>query len=603
MNRFSYSLLRRWRFVALLASSLVAGSRLLAADTPAAAGPVVELPKFVVSDDRMLPQPEAWRYGEIPGFEILSNASDKATQRLIKDFNMFREALTMVMPMPNRATTPTMLILSGKGNKFDDFLKKDASGEKVTASLFFKGKDQTAILIDLQATTLNVLEVEASTDTAIDNSLLQVDHDKALYREYVHFLLSRSEPRLPAWLEEGLAQIIMGMKVDPDYIVFGKLEEATYSAAQGAIATANAAMAELGSDPIEVPGAPAEDLDFNQALQRRSLVPFDKLFAVEHNSPEARNPLGNNVWAKQCFAFVHMCLYGRGKKYQKPFAQFLQRLSKEPVSEQVFEECFKMNYKKMAVELRGYIGMTDYQHQEFSLKKGAAKIGSGPALVLRDATESEVGRIKGETFAMAGFPEKAKLALTAPYIRGERDPRLVAALAIFDRANGEEVRGLKFLEFAANAKVVRPRLYVELARVRYDEGIAKPGAANGQLSDEQVAKVTSLLLTARSQPPPTPETYELMTETWAHSATPPKKEDVLFLIEGVRLFPNRLRMMYLTAQLCAQTEMIDAAHSLADYGLKVSPDAKTRGMFEKLKAGLPPESATPDKAGTPAPKR
>ena len=53
----------------------------------AAAGPVVELPKFVVTDSRELPPPESWRYATMPGFEILSNASDKATQRLLRDFN------------------------------------------------------------------------------------------------------------------------------------------------------------------------------------------------------------------------------------------------------------------------------------------------------------------------------------------------------------------------------------------------------------------------------------------------------------------------------------------------------------------------------------
>lgn len=69
-----------------------------AAVTAAAGDPVVELPKFVVTDSRELPPPEAWRYGEIPGFEILTNASDKATQRLIRDFELFKQALGYAWP-------------------------------------------------------------------------------------------------------------------------------------------------------------------------------------------------------------------------------------------------------------------------------------------------------------------------------------------------------------------------------------------------------------------------------------------------------------------------------------------------------------------------
>ena len=583
---------------------------LRAQDTAAAAAatPVVELPKFVVTDTRELPPPEAWRYAEITGFEILSNASDKATRRLIKDFDQFKEALALVWPIPNRMGVPTSLILCGKGAKFDGFVPAGKSGpDRATASLFLKNREQTAIIIDLQSTTLNILATDTANDaaTGTDSSLISVEHDKQLYREYVHFLLSRSEPRLPAWLEEGMAQIIMAMKVDLNHIVFGKLEDPnTVSAQAGAVAAMNALTAADDPDGLQIAGAPAEDRDFNAALQRRALVPFPKFFAVTADSPEAINPLGNNVWAKQSYAFVHMCLYGRGKRYQKPFGTFLMRLGKEPITEELFKECFKMDYKKMLLELRGYIDFTDYQHQEYVLK--GAGLTSGAPLALRDATESEVGRIKGEALALAGHQAKAKAELTAPYIRGEREPKLLAALGLYDRVNGEETRARKFIEAATAAKVVRPRAYLELARFRYADALAQPGAG-AQFSPEQVAAITGPLLVARLQPPSLPEVYELMTETWVRSAAPPKKEDVVYLIEGVRLFPGRLKMLYAAAGLSAQAGMLDVAHAFTDYGIKVALDAKAKGLFEALKATLPPappllpEPAAATKAGAPAP--
>ena len=97
----------------LLASAAWTAS---AQDAP---GPVVELPKFVVTDNRELPPPEQWRHATIPGFEILSNASDKATQRLLRDFDMFRQALGHVWPQPDRHPHTTSLILCGKRNKFE----------------------------------------------------------------------------------------------------------------------------------------------------------------------------------------------------------------------------------------------------------------------------------------------------------------------------------------------------------------------------------------------------------------------------------------------------------------------------------------------------
>ncbi len=603
MNRFLSPLFRRLLSACLLAVSAL-GSSLLAAEDKAPTGPVVELPKFEVTDSKLLPEPEAWRYGEIPGFEVLSNASDKATKRLIKDFAMFRDALTAVWPMPERPGLPTSLILCGKGNKFETFLPKKDQGDtaKVTASIFLKGKEQNAILIDLQATTLNLLTYDTTDDasTGTDSSILSVDHDKVLYREYVHYLLSRSEPRLPAWFEEGMAQIIMAMKVEPKYILFGKVEDPNLpSAAQGLVMMANAA---LGGDDGGggVPGAPAEDVDFNAALKRRALIPLKDFFAVTHDSPEALNPLGNNVWAKQAYAFVHMCLYQTGKKYQKPFAQLLQRAVKEPITEEVFKDCFKMSFKEMAMQLRGYIDFTNYEAKEYYLKKGSAELGSGPAMVLRDATEAEVGRIKGEAYLLAGYKEKAGTELSVPYRRGERDPRLLAALGLYDRANGDEVRGRKILEAAAAQKVVRPRVYLDLARIRFDAAVAKPGAGQA-LSAEQVAGINSLLLTARAQPPAMPEVYELMADTWARAGVPPKKEDVIYLVEGVQRFPTRLRLLYLTTQLSVQADMLDVAYPLVDHGIRIA-DPKGKTMFEQLKATMPPPPPAAA-AGTPAPKR
>ena len=55
-------------------------------------------------------------------------------------------------------------------------------------------------MIDLQATTLNVLNVDGANDaaTGTDSGLISVDHDKQLYREYVRYLLSQGDVRLLA---------------------------------------------------------------------------------------------------------------------------------------------------------------------------------------------------------------------------------------------------------------------------------------------------------------------------------------------------------------------------------------------------------------------
>ncbi len=579
-----------------------AGGVLLAQPATTPGDPIVELPKFIVTDTRELPPPESWKHATIAGFEILTNASDKATQRLIRDFDMFRQALGHVWPQPGRLPHTTSLIICGRGNKFDGFIPAGRyTPDAAFASLFLKQKHQTAIVIDLQATTLNVLNVDGADDaaTGTDSGMVSVEHDKQLYREYVRYLLSGSEPRQPAWLEEGLSQIIMRMEFDKRNIVFAKLEDPNTISAQAAMTMQmNALSAADGGEAMTLPGAPAEDRDFNKALQRKALVPFDKFFAIAHDSSEATNTLGNNRWGKQAYAFVHMCLYGLNNKYQKPFATFLQRLAREPVSEAMFTEVFSKNYKQMAMELRGYIDFTVYQHREFRSKTDV--IIPPPPLVLREATQSEIGRIKGEAMVLAGRTKQARAELVAPYSRGERDPYLLAALGLYEKENGEEARARKFLEaaFAGNAK--RPEACIELARYRLADAMEKPAAA-GQLSAAQTTEVLAPLLFAHGKPPILPAVYDVAGDTWARSSATPTKEDAKLLIEGAQLFPQRLKLVFQACVLARDAGEVRAAHALADHGIRLGPDARVRTRFEELKATLPPAPPAPLEMAEPPP--
>ena len=56
-------------------------------------------------------------------------------------------------------------------------------------------------------------------------------------------------------------------------------------------------------------------------------LPMEKFFAVTADATEATNPLGNNRWAKQSYAFVHLCLYGQNGRYKAAFEEFTKRLA------------------------------------------------------------------------------------------------------------------------------------------------------------------------------------------------------------------------------------------------------------------------------------
>jgi hypothetical protein len=321
---------------------------------------------------------------------------------------------------------------------------------------------------------------------------------------------------------------------------------------------------------------------------------FQELFAVTHDSPTARNPIGSR-WAKQATAFVHMCLYQTGKRHQKGFVTYITRSAREPATEALFKECFGSSYNDMLLELRGYLDFTNYTSLGWSAKKGEGFPDPAP-LALRDATESEVGRIKGEALLLAEKPEAARAALIAPYTRGERDPRLLAALGLYERTAGRDDRAVKFLEAATTAKVVRPLAYVELARLRFDAAKAQPGGAEGKFSSVQTQGIIAPLLVALTQPPMMNELYELMAETYVRSADPAKPETLDILVEGVQFYPRRLGLVYQTAVLCLYGGAVDNAALLIEHGLRYAPAGTPQARFVALRDNLPPGAAEAAKA-------
>lgn len=540
---------------------LLAVAGLRAADAIPIGEPVVELPKFEVTDSRVLPQPEKWRYAEIPGFEILSSLSTSATKRFVNDFLLLQEVMNVIMPgLQTGSVVPTSLILTGRGDAFDKFLPLDRGEDRYrTNSLFFQDAERGAIVVDFQLPEL-MLE---------DNTSIESDPYRGFYREYFRYVIRRNVgQKTPAWFEEGLVQLFAGIDFTKKWINFGMIGDGFGGERTG---------------------------DFNRMLARRALLPMGELL---QDPPKRRT----TFWEAQSYAFVHMCLYGRNLKYQKPFVQFISRLDKEPLSEQLFKDCFKLTYKQMALELRGYLDFTDHKYMQFAAKKGQSLKDPAPFSLI-EAPDAVVGRIKGEALRLGGHDADARNVLIAPYIRGERDPRLLAALGLDEKAAGQDDRARKFLEAAAKAKAVRARAYLELARLRLEEVRSKPAASNGLLTSQQVGFVLDPLFTARSQPPPQAAVYGLIAETWGLSADAPKADHLGVVIEGIQRFPRDMALLMQATLLAAKRGFPEEAKAMAERGVKLAKEPGQQDRFRLIAAAFERDAApaTPAPAPKPAP--
>ena len=94
--------------------------------------PPIELPKFEVTDSRVLPPMASWHYASIPGFEIISSISVSQTKRFVADFLLLQAAINEIMPgfTGGNVTVPTSLILTGRGNDFERFMPTERGDDR-----------------------------------------------------------------------------------------------------------------------------------------------------------------------------------------------------------------------------------------------------------------------------------------------------------------------------------------------------------------------------------------------------------------------------------------------------------------------------------------
>lgn len=553
-------------------------------DPAETANEIVQMPAVVVAESADLPPPEPWRCTNISGFEVLSNVSDAATLRILRDFERFRMALDVVWPIGRADEAPGLLILCRRRSEFERFAgPSDAAPDSGRTSLFVRDAGRSAIVLDLETRALDIppppvprlagsagiaLPIASSganadpdatdeTDSGDDASGsdtggLWVSPATQLCREYVRFELSHSEPRLPPWLEEGLAQLFMGLEISPRVITFARITPS--------------------SDVAE-----GEEGDFNTALKHQSLMPLAAFFAVRRDSPEAAETIGS-IWAKQAEAFVHLCLYGEKGRYRASFLRLVERAGREPLTEKMFTECFGFGFRRMQSILSTYVAYPRFEYIRFS-SEGAGLPAPVPP-VLADAAPAEAGLMLGDALSLAGRRGEALREWRLAYARGGREPDLLAALAVGEFEAGNTDRAGTLLGTAVAGGTTRAQAYVTLVRL-------KIGPGPEPLDPRATADALRLLFAARRLGTVPAGVYRSIAEVWRRSTVMPTAAHLGVLYEGLRKFPRDAELACDIAELEHRVGRDEeAAAAVARAEKIVDADAATQRRIAVVKAGL-----------------
>jgi hypothetical protein len=326
-----------------------------------------------------------------------------------------------------------------------------------------------------------------------------------------------------------------------------------------------------------------------------ALPPIAELFL--HDGPTEKNSSEvspSPAWMAEAALFLRWGFIGEpgeANSHRRAFDMFVDRSRVERVDETMFRECFGFGYAEMQTELSRYlIGATkvpipaeSYAHaaDRPEVREYADSEGPPPGLS-RYATPSEIARLLGNWERMEGdelkasnpalshvFLEQAGKTLHKSYAIGERDPRLLAVLGLYDYDVGDLAEAHSILSAATEAGVARPAAYIYLARLEFNEAEAHPAAAGGMFGAQQAAAVLKPLFAARKQGRLDAAGYILIAEAWTRCAAKPLPANLAVLNEGTLLYPFDAALCFSAAKAYAKWDYATDAKALLDRGLSV----------------------------------
>lgn len=544
-----------------LAGLLTVLAALSCRPTSAAPQLPIVLPPVIVSDST---HARPWQYAAAPGLEVLARCDDDRIFDLVARTERLRALLATILPpsLQFQTTAPSLLLLV-------DAAEAPSMSQVLVSRFHVPGTPQVRMLPNLE---LHDVDLVASFAVVNENGPRRFFGDDGGGRleeltftpAHVRLLLERRTPPLPAWFVEGFMTLF-------DDMTFGERH--------------------IRLKPLTWVGEPETG-----ALRRHEDAPRRLLPAQELFSP-AVAPTGSTGarWRAEAALFTRWALDPADPARRSELWRFVTAAADGRADEAEFRTCFHF----------GYTGLRDRLSDSLpAAVRDAVTLPGGrlppdPRLRIRDATPAEIGRIKGEwerlevAFVQSQHPEYApryRELADQTLARARRlapdDPGVLTASGLLESDRHRLEAARPYLEAAAMAGVVRPRVYAELARFRLLDALRHPAGPQQEIGIGQAEAILEPLQRALAEQPPLAATYVLMAQAWARCGARLTPGQLAILDDGVRRFPRVPELLLYAVLVAANQGRVDEALALDTRGLAASTTPAQRAEFERVRTLL-----------------
>jgi hypothetical protein len=572
----------RARTLACLLLALVPAAVCGSAESPAADSDIITLPPFEVRALR------PWLSYRIPGFEVLSLASEARSREVLERFVRAARFVPLFLPEnPNApGTVPVTLFINHfEGDRTIAELEKELPPFLKVGALHITANGS---LIQLPGT-----EVTTAIRMGSYSAVVLI----------VNGVANLSRPGLPYWYRDGINRMLRGARVSDSALevprqdwsegaamplgeLLGVVDEgASLTYTRGA-AGAEAAGAVWGMDAAQI---------------RRLAVTMEEL---------------KERYLATASLFLHWGLVGDDGGRRAQFLAFLSASGTRAPGESLFREHFGIGFDEAARVIQEYAARTRGREERLALPSGESRpaeteISGGPA------TLEDVSRLVGEFYVALGgagipiearnrdqfalFPEfstepaqrriaeqrgRYRALARSVLVDGLRAPRrhpdVLAQLGILEFDEGRKTQAREILEEAIAGGASRPFAHALLATLRMNAAGVFLGD-DAPIGEAQAAIIREPLDMAWALRPRLPDAYRILAELVRRADAAPTSRDLELLRDAVREFPAEVTLQTAIASTLDRIGRRTEARAIVDSlillpGVRPSDIAEARRM-------------------------
>jgi len=213
----------------------------------------------------------AWVRVASPHFTIVSNAGAKQARHVAGQLERMRSVFQQTLSGGSADPAAPIIVLAARDDKTFRTLVPEAwlaKGQMERAGQFIRAPEKNYVLLRL--------------DAAGENPFA------AIYHEYTHILMHRTNLAVPLWLDEGTAEFYANSRI--------------YS----------------GEAQLGLP-----DRDYGGLLRRTALLPLSTLFAVDYSSPYYNEETKGSIFYAESWALTHLLMVRGFAEHPSPIQNFL----------------------------------------------------------------------------------------------------------------------------------------------------------------------------------------------------------------------------------------------------------------------------------------